>query len=234
MDFLRRYTPTQLVVLAGVILLILYQLSPGFARDPLEWVLRVAGILLAITVHEFNHAFVADLLGDPTPRSMGRVSLNPIRHLDPLGTMLILFGPFGWGRPVMFNPGRLRVEPRLGSAAVSAAGPVANLVTAAVLGLPLREQWAVDGTLAVVLLVLVYVNVGLAIFNLIPLPPLDGSGLLLGILPRSIAGLLVPVYNLGPFLLVVLLIMPSFGGPNILFQVIGPVFSEVVSLIIGI
>src|SRR5262245_14366446 len=117
---LQRFTPLQLLVLAGIVLLFLWQLQ-GFGNirnilNPSSGVIWwIVGLVIGITVHEASHALTADRLGDPTPRSMGRVSLNPLRHLDPLGTFMLLVAHFGWGKPVIFNPARLRVDPALGS-----------------------------------------------------------------------------------------------------------------------
>src|SRR6266571_2723777 len=108
--------------------------NPALAEAQLTGLLISAGaIILAITVHEANHAFVAVSLGDNTPRLMGRLSLNPLRHLDPIGTLLLFVAHFGWGKPVLFNPRNLRINPLLGSAAVSFAGPLANVLFAMVL-----------------------------------------------------------------------------------------------------
>src|SRR5262245_4602937 len=112
----------QILFLAFLVIAFLYTQQPGMFRDWAraqgqlsELLIGFAAILLAITVHEFNHAFVAVSLGDETPRQMGRLSLNPLRHLDPIGTLLMLVAQFGWGKPVMFNPRNLRINPLLGS-----------------------------------------------------------------------------------------------------------------------
>src|SRR5215210_6723719 len=131
---MHRYSQRDILVLIGVVLLFLW--STGFGnqllRNPLSLVASLVALAIAITVHEANHAWVATLLGDETPRSMGRVSLNPLRHLDPFGTLMIFVAHFGWGKPVMFNPGNLRMDPRLGSGIVAFAGPVANILAAIV------------------------------------------------------------------------------------------------------
>jgi len=148
----------------------------------------IIAVLVAIDVHECCHAWVAAQLGDPTARNMGRVSLNPLVHLDPLGTIMIFltaltgFG-IGWGKPVPVDPYRLRYGPMKGMGVVSLAGPVANLATAAVLAIPFRSATpALPSFLVELLLIVAMVNIGLAIFNLIPIPPLDGYGVLMGIL----------------------------------------------------
>jgi Zn-dependent protease len=148
----------------------------------------IVAVLIAIDVHECCHAWMADRLGDPTARSLGRISLNPLVHLDPLGTLMIFltaitgFG-IGWGKPVPVDPYRLRSGPMTGMGIVSLAGPAANLTTAAVLAIPFRlGEAALPGTALELLFVIAMVNIGLAIFNLIPVPPLDGYGVLMGIL----------------------------------------------------
>jgi Zn-dependent protease len=152
--------------------------------SPAEVAGLVIGLLLGITFHEFSHALVADQLGDHRPRAMGRVSLNPLRHLDPLGTALLVLVGFGWGRPVPVNPSALRGG-RNGMAMVAAAGPVANVVMAGGLALVFRVLDAVglDGTAATILGTAVFLNLLLAILNFVPIPPLDGYNILLAFLP---------------------------------------------------
>jgi Zn-dependent protease len=154
----------------------------------LSFVLIVVAVLVAIDVHECFHAWVADWLGDPTARNLGRVSLNPLVHLDPLGTLMIFltaitgFG-IGWGKPVPVDPYRLRYGPLTGMGIVSLAGPAANLATAAVVAIPFRlGGTTLPGIVSMLLFYVGIVNIGLAIFNLIPLPPLDGYGVLMGVL----------------------------------------------------
>jgi Zn-dependent protease len=160
-----------------------------------EIVMRLIVILPALTFHEFAHAYSADKLGDPTPRSMGRLTLNPIAHIDPIGTIILpIFVHFGWAKPVPINPLNFR-SPERGSLITSAAGPAANLIQAVAVGLALRLALAVipPGWLlshrqgaevaATLLFALTSVNVMLAIFNLIPLGPLDGHHILEALLP---------------------------------------------------
>jgi len=159
-----------------------------FGLDLPRFVAIIVAVLLAIDVHECSHAWVAWRLGDPTAKNLGRVSLNPLVHLDPLGTIMIFltaltgFG-IGWGKPVPVDPYRLREGPMKGMGIVSLAGPAANLTTAALLAIPFRMGMSTLPTIGLeFLLVLAMVNIGLAIFNLIPLPPLDGYGVLMGVL----------------------------------------------------
>lgn len=158
-----------------------------FALDLPRLIIIIIAVLIAIDVHECCHAWVAAELGDPTAKSLGRVSLNPIVHLDPLGTLMILitaatgFG-IGWGKPVPVDPYRLRYGPRVGMGIVSLAGPSANLATAALLAIPFRMGATLPPILLELLFIVSMVNIGLAIFNLLPLPPLDGYGVLMGVL----------------------------------------------------
>lgn len=148
----------------------------------------IIAVLIAIDVHECCHAWVAAQMGDPTAKHLGRVSLNPIVHLDPLGTLMIFltaltgFG-IGWGKPVPVDPYRLRYGPRAGMGVVSLAGPLANLTTATLLAVPFRLGLGILPDLALEFIFIIsMVNIGLAIFNLLPVPPLDGYGVLMGVL----------------------------------------------------
>ena len=141
-------------------------------------------MLVAITIHEFAHAWAANRLGDRTATALGRLSLNPLRHLDPLGTLMLLTAGIGWGKPVPVNPYNLRNGPKAGMAVTSLAGPLSNLLLAAALSVPLRlglapfTIWGASAllpSLGELLLTVIIMNIGLAIFNLIPIAPLDGS-----------------------------------------------------------
>jgi len=154
--------------------------------NPLQILVMAVGLLLGIGVHECAHAWAANELGDPTARYQGRLSLNPLVHLDPMGTLMMLFSIFygfgiGWGKPVPVNPWNLR-HGRVGQGMVALAGPASNLILAAILALPLRLDWLGGGLVATAWLTVISVNVGLALFNLLPLAPLDGAAVLKGIL----------------------------------------------------
>ena len=170
----------------------------------LSFVLSIPGILVAITFHEFAHAFAADKLGDDTPRRQGRLNLNPFKHLDPFGTIMLVFAGFGWGKPVEINPRNFNRDISLSKAEaiVAAAGPIMNLLLAVVFEIILCiiikfvPGFYVDGTyiyssgqawgiVANIIIRIISINIGLGIFNLIPLPPLDGSKILSGFLPYN-------------------------------------------------
>jgi Zn-dependent protease len=161
--------------------------SQNFIRDLL---IRTPGILVGLTIHEYCHGLMALWRGDPTAKQAGRLSLNPLAHLDPFGTLMLLFGPFGWAKPVPVNYHNL-YNPRRDSALVSVAGPASNIICAMIIGLILRfTQSIITGEgyyvyLFLILKIAYDINIGLSFFNLLPIPPLDGSNILLSFLPRS-------------------------------------------------
>jgi len=183
-------------------------------------------LLIAITAHEFSHALVANWLGDPTAKRLGRLSLNPIKHLDPMGTLMIFLVGFGWGKPVPVNYQFLGRDPRRGMALVASAGALANLLVAALFGALVRVgvvAWQSPGGLYVedfelglVAPILVgYVilfNLILAVFNLIPIAPLDGFKVAVGVLPSRQAYALARMEQYGPLLLLVFLFFGYFTG----------------------
>lgn len=176
-------------------------------RDPIQFVAFAIAIVLGITVHEFMHAYVAHRLGDDTARLLGRLSLNPMAHLDPFGTLLLVLAGFGYGKPVPFNESRLRSA--LGVTFVALAGPLANLALAAVASIPLRFGTAdvLGGVYADILQYVVFMNCVLAIFNLIPIPPLDGSNVVYGLLSPRQQYSWRTYQQYGPFLLLFLLLL---------------------------
>lgn len=188
--------------------------------DPRTLAYRIVAILIAVTVHEFAHAWTAYRLGDPTPRMRGRLSLNPLVHLDFLGSLLLLTVGFGWAKPVEVNP-RYFADWRRGMLVVAAAGPVSNIVVMFVVGL-LWKLGLVESSPVLARLVysIVSINAVLAIFNMLPVPPLDGSRILSGLLPPAQALAYERVAPYGPLLLLVLLILPadiigSFMRPSV-------------------
>jgi Zn-dependent protease len=177
------------------------------ADDPVGFIAFVIAIVLGITVHEFMHAYAAHRLGDDTARLLGRLSLNPMAHLDPFGTLLLVLAGFGYGKPVPFNESRLRTT--LGVTAVAFAGPIANLALAALCAIPLRFGAAslLGGAYEQVLGAIVFWNLVLAIFNLIPIPPLDGSNVVYGLLSPRQQYSWRTYQQYGPFLLLAILLL---------------------------
>jgi Zn-dependent protease len=162
----------------------------NLVRDPQMFVITALLLVVAITLHEFGHAIVAVTCGDPTPARDGRVTLNPLAHLDPMGTLGMFFFGFGWGKPVMVHPGNFR-NGRWDDIKVSAAGPAMNLVQALIFGIALRGVLVTHldpgGPLVEILWKGMMINVGLMAFNLIPIGPLDGAHILKGFLPLQAA-----------------------------------------------
>src|SRR5207249_3856536 len=174
------------------------------SQDPIGFVAFIIAIVLGITVHEFMHAYAAHRLGDDTARVLGRLTLNPMAHLDPFGTLLIVLAGFGYGKPVPFNESRLRTT--LGVSGVALAGPFANIVLAALCALPLRFGGIdpLGGAYSVILESIVFYNCILAVFNLIPIPPLDGANVVYGLLPPQQKYTWRSYQQYGPILLLLL------------------------------
>ena len=189
--FDRRFLYVLLAVLAVMSLM-------SYSR--LEWLsllLTLPAVIIAITFHEYAHALAADKLGDDTPRMQGRLNLNPINHLDPVGFVLLMFAGFGWGKPVQINQRNFNrnVDMSKGEAVVSLAGPLMNFILAIVSAIILAAVYMFSSTaflsstagniIYILLQELVVINIGLGVFNLIPLPPLDGSKIFINFLPYN-------------------------------------------------
>lgn len=202
---------------------------------------RAIVLLVAFTIHELAHAYTADYLGDPTPRRQGRITLNPLAHLDPFGTIMLLISGFGWAKPVMVNPLNMRGNYRTSMAIVALAGPLSNIVMAVLFAIPFRlglmqasmGSGGVIPSMGSLFTQFVFINVVLALFNLIPVPPLDGYKILQGILPAEMAYQLRPLEQYG-FLILILLIflLPNFGI-DILGTVVWQPTFRIVGLLIG-
>ena len=148
----------------------------GLLTSPLQFGFYILTLVIALTIHEAAHAYMALLLGDDTPKLMGRLSLNPLRHLDLLGSVMMLVAGFGWGKPVIVNPAKFQ-NPKFDNLTVSLAGPISNFLLAAILGLLIRFI-PMPEVVASALAIGVFLNLTLMIFNLLPVPPLDGSKIL--------------------------------------------------------
>lgn len=182
----------------------------GFDAD---MIFRIPALLIALTVHEYAHARAAVVLGDPTPRLLGRLTLNPVAHLDPFGLIMLWLFKFGWAKPVPINPSYFR-NYRQDMLVVSLAGPVSNmllaLVTAFLIG-ALAKMQLLSGTWVKVLWMTYSYNVILAVFNLIPIPPLDGSKVLASILPGQQGHIFEQLEQYGPFILMGLVYIGVIG-----------------------
>lgn len=208
----------------------------------IAWILA---FVVAITVHEAAHAWTSDRLGDPTARLMGRLSLNPLVHYDRVGTTLLLILvvmraigfpviPFGWAKPVRFDPYNLK-NPRRDSAVISLAGPVSNLVLATLLSLVLRATFSPFSPLSFLPFLLyptIVLNVVLAIFNLIPIHPLDGGKIFVGLLPASEAREADVFLRRYGFIILLFLIFPTLNGTSPIFLVLSPVIEFILKILI--
>ena len=173
----------------------------------------IPGLLIALVIHEYAHAQVADWMGDDTPRMMGRLTLNPVAHIDPVGLIMLLVARFGWAKPVMINPGNFR-NWRKGEVCVALAGPVSNLITAfvaLVVQLVFAKLQLFSSTaLPMVLQLIVLYNVNFAIFNMLPLPPLAGSRVLMCFLPTEWTYKLASIERYSFLILIALMMTPFF------------------------
>ncbi len=191
-------------------------------------------LILSLSVHEFAHAIVADKLGDPTPRSQGRVTLNPLAHLDPLGTLALFLVGFGWGKPVMFNPYHLKNQVR-DTALIALAGPASNLIIAFIFGV-LWQTGVLSGLnpiyTKVVIIQVVSLNIMLAVFNLVPVYPLDGEKILRALLPKNLAYEYASIMRqYGMFILLALII--PIGGVSAISYLISPIINQLTYLLLG-
>ena len=195
-------------------------------------------VLLAFPLHEFAHAWMAVRLGDRTPLYDGRLTLDPRAHIDPIGALVLAVGSFGWARPVAFVPSNLRQAPSIksGIVLVALAGPMMNVLIAAVAGLVFRAGGTALLTgnvqIAQILLSIVVINLFLAVFNLIPLVPLDGSKILWGLMPHSWSRTYNQIQQYSLFILI-LLILPLGPGGSILGQIVNPPVAALRQLLVG-
>lgn len=209
-----------------------------------EIVWSIPAVLIAITIHEYWHGMIAYKLGDSTAAEAGRLTLNPLAHLDPIGTLMLILFRFGWAKPVPVNFNNLN-HPKRDMIYVSLAGPVANILTAIIFALTLRLSYyfffritVVQNTIFLKLIITlikgwllflqtgVIINLALAIFNLIPVPPLDGSKILLGLLPSSPAYRYAKLESYGPVILLILVLSGIIG--KILFPIVFFLFNLLV------
>ena len=176
---------TQQLVIGGVALLILYWLLTSGASilNPARLLAAAAIVLVALPVHEFAHAAMAVRLGDDTPKWQGRYTLNPLVHIDPIGAILIFLVGFGWAKPVQWNPRNIDIDPRVGAILVAVAGPLSNLVLAFIALFLASTGWVASSFVTDFLAFFAYINVLLFVFNMLPIPPLDGSHVLFALLP---------------------------------------------------
>lgn len=204
-------------------------------ENPAVFFLVVAALVISLSIHEFAHAYVADKLGDDTARLLGRVTLDPRSHLDPVGSLMLLFAGFGWGRPVPFNPINLK-NPKRDSAIIAFAGPLSNFILFFAVGLifkiiggsGLMFHLGSGGNL--ILLFLSYVlfyNIVLGVFNLLPIHPLDGFKVVAGLLPNSLYFQWMQMQQYGVFLLLILIVT---GATSVILEPFIGIFLNLLSL----
>ncbi len=205
----------------------------------LSLLLTLPAVLVAITFHEFAHGIAADKLGDDTPRRQGRLNLNPLSHLDPIGTIMLVFAGFGWGKPVEIEPRNFNrnIKMSVAETIVAAAGPIMNFILAIVFGLIYVILWKfassfistqIGGIVLLLVRSCVLVNIGLGIFNLVPLPPLDGSKIISGFLPYNIRNWFENYYNIFYAVFVIIWITGIAG------MIISPLISVTYEGIMGL
>lgn len=212
--------------------------------DLRHFIISVVVLVCSIALHEFGHAYSADYLGDPGPRRDGRITLWPDKHFDPLGfgmlivTSIVGFG-IAWGKPVVVNP-RYFKKPNRDMMIVTACGPLMNLLLALVFGIPLRfimerGLWATDSIAYQFFFSFLWINLSLMFFNLIPVPPLDGSKILYGLLPYNMAAQYERFMGqYGMLLLILLIVIRTPSGVSAIGYLIGPAVNHAASLILGV
>ena len=191
-----------------------------FRLPPEVLVLLIPVLLFALVFHEFSHAWVANKLGDPTARYAGRLTLNPMAHLDPIGGLMILFVGFGWAKPVPVDI-RYLSNPRVDMMKIAFAGPASNLLLAFIGGTVLRTGF-VDGTMAMMIMFFTQINIMLAVFNMIPIAPLDGSQIFSGLLIRTNPELVRNLQIYGPQILMGAILIGYFTPISPIWWFMGP------------
>lgn len=194
--------------------------------DPAVQIILIPVLIFALSFHEFAHAWAAYRLGDSTAASYGRLTLNPLAHLDPFGAIVLYLAGFGWAKPVPVDA-RYLENPRRDMLWIALAGPVSNLIVAAVSGLLLRILWGgglINGSsvLTTVLVMSLQINLALAFFNFLPVPPLDGSRIMAGLIPARNQSWLYNLEIYGPRVLFGLILLGVFTGVSVIWWVIGP------------
>jgi Zn-dependent protease len=203
---------------------------------------RVIVLLVAFAVHEFAHAWTADRFGDMTPRQYGRLTLNPLVHLDPIGSLMLIVAGFGWAKPVPINPYVLERRSPAAPMWVSLAGPASNLIMALLCAIPFQlglvspffnPSGQILPSLGYLLYEFVFINILLFLFNLIPIAPLDGEKVLYYLAPPSLARFLDNIRPYGPILLLVVVFVGPLIGFNFLGLVLGPPLQALMSILVG-
>lgn len=214
-----------------------------FGQDIPQLISRIITLIIAFTVHEFAHAKVADWFGDDTPRMNGRLTLNPLKHLDFFGSLMLIVAGFGWAKPVPVNPYALSRRSSAGYMWVSLAGPASNLFMAILAAAPLRLNWinrfdtlggaSVLPTPYEFLSEFIFINLLLMLFNLIPLAPLDGDKIYSYFAPPPIARVLDVIRPYGPIVLMAVVFLPRFIGVDVFGWMMSPALPNLWNLLLG-
>jgi Zn-dependent protease len=212
--------------------------------DPVTIIVRGIVLLIALPLHELAHALMADYLGDPTPRSQGRITLNPLKHLDVFGTIAFLLVGVGWAKPVMVNPYNLRGNPHTSMAIVSVVGPATNFLLALLGAIPFHLNFLPSlfsgggpdtmGYVYYFFAEFVFLNLALGFFNLLPIPPLDGYKILLGLLPYDIGLKLRPLNQYGFLILIAILFLLPQIGVDVLGTIVWQPTQSLSQMLIGL
>ncbi len=215
-----------------------------FSLDPATLIARIIVLLVAFTIHEFAHAWTATRFGDDTPRMNGRLTLNPISHLDPMGSLLLLVAGFGWAKPVPVNPYALQRHSSSALMWVSLAGPFSNFLMAILAAIPFRlglasvaEGFAASSSFlpsaSKILVEFVTINMVLMLFNLIPLAPLDGEKILDYLLPPSMQSTFESIRPYGPMILIVVAVVLPYFGIDIIGAILRPPLMLMMNFLAG-
>ena len=202
-----------------------------FRLQPEVLALLIPVLLFALVFHEFSHGWVAYKLGDPTAKHQGRLTLNPIAHLDPFGSLMILFVGFGWAKPVPVDS-RYLANPRVDMMKIAFAGPASNLLLALISGILIRMTGYM-GPLTSMLILFTQINISLAVFNMIPIPPLDGSQIFSGLMIRKNPNLVMQLQMYGPQILMGLILFGMFTGVSVIWAFMRPFVSLFMFLFAG-
>ncbi|MGI6765246.1 MAG: site-2 protease family protein [Anaerovoracaceae bacterium] len=228
------------MILVLIMLMAFNAVTSGRYANPMDWIMRtliiLPGIILGLSFHEFAHAWVANRCGDPTPKYHNRITINPAAHIDPLGFLALIFIGFGWGRPVVINPNNFR-KPRRDELLVSLAGVTMNLILAFLFvgAIRLLYEFALGFMLSDlgmilqdILIWVVHINIVLMVFNLLPIPPLDGFNVLTQIFNLRNTEFYYRVYDKGFLILMILIVF------NVTGRILTPAVSNIYTLLAGI